>query len=59
MSVFKVTIKDIMGSRNSYGYFAGEEYAVQEDTAINYRIVNHPEKNGWIVYHAHCTKVEG
>lgn len=55
---FKVRIKEFLGDKNSYGYFAGEEYVVQRDTANNYRIVSPSDKKGWIIYHAHCLKVD-
>lgn len=57
MDSFKVIINDMLGLKNSYGYFAGETYEVIEQTAVSYEVVSPPEKAGWKIYHAHCTKV--
>lgn len=58
MKLFTVVINEMLGKRNSYGYYAGEEFEVVEHTAISYKVVSPRDKAGWKIYHAHCRKVE-
>lgn len=56
MNSFKVVVNDMMGEKNSYGYFAGEVYEVVDYSAISYKVISPNDKVGWQIYHGHCRK---
>lgn len=58
MHSFEVVINSMLGTKNSYGYYAGEIYQVIDYTAVSYQVVSPKEKAGWQIYHAHCKKVQ-